>query len=71
MMSGTQEVGTAVKQSRGCCGDDCCGGSASVEAPTAKGQRFLNDLLEGFLAPRAAGPRERVISIYSTGIARP
>ena len=40
-------------------------------APTAKGQRFLNDLLEGFLAPRAPGPRDRVISIYSTGTARP
>ena len=37
-MSGTQEVGTAVKQSRGCCGDDCCSESASVEAPKAKGQ---------------------------------
>jgi oxygen-independent coproporphyrinogen-3 oxidase len=40
-------------------------------APTAKGQRFLNDLLEGFLAPRAAGARGRVISICSPGTARP
>lgn len=31
--------------------------------PTPKGRRFLNDLLEGFLAPRAA---PRVISIAST-----
>jgi putative oxygen-independent coproporphyrinogen III oxidase len=37
--------------------------------PTAKGQRFLNDLLEGFLAP--AQPARRVISISSPGTARP
>jgi putative oxygen-independent coproporphyrinogen III oxidase len=39
-------------------------------APTPKGQRFLNDLLEGFLAPPAAKPR-RVISICSPGTSRP
>jgi oxygen-independent coproporphyrinogen-3 oxidase len=39
-------------------------------APTAKGQRFLNDLLEGFLAPAASKPA-RVINIASPGTARP
>ncbi len=38
-------------------------------APTAKGQRFLNDLLETFLAAPAA-PAPRVINIYSPGTAR-
>ena len=37
--------------------------------PTAKGQRFLNDLLEGFLAPRDEEPRGRVISISPLGTA--
>jgi coproporphyrinogen III oxidase-like Fe-S oxidoreductase len=40
-------------------------------APTAKGQRFLNDLLEKFLAAPPPGPRARVISICSRGTARP
>jgi putative oxygen-independent coproporphyrinogen III oxidase len=40
-------------------------------APTARGQRFLNDLLEVFLAAPAAEPRSRVISISSRGTARP
>jgi oxygen-independent coproporphyrinogen-3 oxidase len=40
-------------------------------APTPKGQRFLNDLLEGFLAAAPAKPPARVISIYSPGTARP
>ena len=39
--------------------------------PTAKGQRFLNDLLEEFLAPPDAKPAERVINISSPGTARP
>ena len=39
--------------------------------PTAKGQRYLNDLLEGFLAPRAARAGARVINIASPGTARP
>ena len=39
-------------------------------APSARGQRFLNDLLEKFLdAP--AKPAARVINIYSPGTARP
>jgi len=37
--------------------------------PTPKGQRFLNELLEGFLAP--AQPARRVINICSPGTARP
>lgn len=40
-------------------------------APTARGQRFLNDLLEGFLTVPAARPAGRVISIASPGTARP
>ena len=39
--------------------------------PTARGQRFLNDLLEGFLEPSNARPAGRVISIVSPGTARP
>jgi oxygen-independent coproporphyrinogen-3 oxidase len=39
--------------------------------PSAKGQRFLNDLLEGFLPAEGAKPAARVISISSTGTARP
>ena len=39
--------------------------------PSAKGQRFLNDLLEGFLAPAAARPAARVINIASPGTSRP
>jgi len=39
--------------------------------PTPKGQRFLNDLLEMFLAPQAdAKPAARVINISSPGTAR-
>jgi oxygen-independent coproporphyrinogen-3 oxidase len=40
-------------------------------APTSKGQRFLNDLLEGFLDATPAKSPARVISIYSPGTARP
>ena len=40
-------------------------------APTPKGQRFLNDLLEGFLGAPPAKPPARVISISSPGTARP
>ena len=40
-------------------------------APTPKGQRFLNDLLEGFLGPAPGKPPARVISICSPGTARP
>ena len=36
--------------------------------PTRRGQRFLNDLLEAFLAP---APRKRVISISPRGTGRP
>jgi oxygen-independent coproporphyrinogen-3 oxidase len=40
--------------------------------PTGKGQRFLNDLLEMFLAPQADGrPAQRVINIASPGTDRP
>jgi oxygen-independent coproporphyrinogen-3 oxidase len=39
-------------------------------APTPKGQRFLNDLLEGFLGPAPGKPPARVISICSPGTAR-
>ena len=39
-------------------------------APTARGRRFLNDLLERFLAPRAPGARRTTISICSVGTAR-
>ena len=40
--------------------------------PTPRGQRFLNDLLEPFLAPAAPpAPARRVISISSPGTARP
>jgi oxygen-independent coproporphyrinogen-3 oxidase len=39
-------------------------------APSARGRRFLNDLLERFLAPRTAGAR-RTINICSSGTARP
>jgi oxygen-independent coproporphyrinogen-3 oxidase len=39
--------------------------------PSARGQRFLNDLLEGFLSSEAAKPAARVISIVSPGTARP
>jgi putative oxygen-independent coproporphyrinogen III oxidase len=39
-------------------------------APTPKGQRFLNDLLEGFLGAAPAKPA-RVIRIVSPGTARP
>jgi oxygen-independent coproporphyrinogen-3 oxidase len=38
--------------------------------PTLRGQRFLNELLEKFLAAPAASPR-RVISICSVGTSRP
>ena len=38
-------------------------------APTAKGQRFLNDLLEGFLAPGPGARPARTISIVSGGTA--
>ena len=40
-------------------------------APSAKGRRFLNDLLEKFLEAPAARSRQRVISICSAGTARP
>jgi len=40
-------------------------------APTARGQRFLNDLLEPFLEPAPARPAARVINISSPGTARP
>ena len=40
-------------------------------APSAKGRRFLNDLLEGFLAAAPARPAGRVINISSPGTARP
>jgi oxygen-independent coproporphyrinogen-3 oxidase len=40
-------------------------------APTERGQRFLNDLLEPFLSPQPARPAARVISISSPGTARP
>ena len=40
-------------------------------APTARGRRFLNDLLERFLAAGAAKPGARVINISSAGTARP
>jgi coproporphyrinogen III oxidase-like Fe-S oxidoreductase len=39
--------------------------------PSAKGQRFLNDLLEGFLSAEPAKPAARVINISSPGTARP
>jgi oxygen-independent coproporphyrinogen-3 oxidase len=39
--------------------------------PSARGRRFLNDLLEGFLAPGPARPAGRVINIASAGTARP
>ena len=40
--------------------------------PTERGRRFLNDLLEPFLAPAPApSPRARVISICSPGTSRP
>ena len=39
--------------------------------PSAKGQRFLNDLLEGFLAAANPRPAGRVINISSPGTARP
>ncbi|MEO5694439.1 MAG: radical SAM family heme chaperone HemW [Usitatibacter sp.] len=39
-------------------------------APTARGQRFLNDLLETFLAAPVAAPKRRVISICSPGTGR-
>jgi len=40
-------------------------------APSAKGRRFLNDLLEKFLEAPPEERRQRVISIYSAGTARP
>jgi putative oxygen-independent coproporphyrinogen III oxidase len=40
-------------------------------APSAKGRRFLNDLLERFLEAPPAQGRRRSISIYSAGTARP
>jgi oxygen-independent coproporphyrinogen-3 oxidase len=40
-------------------------------APTAKGRRFLNDLLERFLVPAGRGGPARVINISSAGTARP
>ena len=40
--------------------------------PTERGRRFLNDLLEPFLAPAPSpSPRARVISICSPGTSRP
>jgi len=39
--------------------------------PTERGRRFLNDLLEPFLAPAPAKPAARVINISSPGTARP
>jgi oxygen-independent coproporphyrinogen-3 oxidase len=39
--------------------------------PTAKGQRFLNDLLESFLEPRADNARAKVINIAPRGTVRP
>ena len=39
--------------------------------PSARGRRFLNDLLEGFLAPGPARAAGRVINIASAGTARP
>ena len=39
--------------------------------PTERGQRFLNDLLEPFLAPPPSRPAARVINISSPGTARP
>jgi len=40
-------------------------------APSARGRRFLNDLLERFLEAPPAESRRRLISIYSAGTARP
>jgi putative oxygen-independent coproporphyrinogen III oxidase len=39
--------------------------------PTARGRRFLNDLLERFLPEREARPAPRTISIVSKGTGRP
>lgn len=39
--------------------------------PTERGQRFLNDLLEGFLPGEGAAQAPRVINIASRGTARP
>jgi putative oxygen-independent coproporphyrinogen III oxidase len=39
--------------------------------PTARGQRFLNDLLERFLPGDGIAPAPRVINIVSRGTARP
>jgi oxygen-independent coproporphyrinogen-3 oxidase len=39
--------------------------------PSRKGRRFLNDLLEGFLAPAQPKAAGRVINIASPGTARP
>ncbi|HUQ27554.1 MAG TPA: radical SAM family heme chaperone HemW [Usitatibacter sp.] len=39
--------------------------------PSARGRRFLNDLLEGFLVPAQPGAAGRVINIASPGTARP
>ena len=39
--------------------------------PSDKGRRFLNDLLEGFLAPARPKAAGRVINIVSPGTARP
>ncbi|HSJ96820.1 MAG TPA: hypothetical protein VLC53_07105, partial [Myxococcota bacterium] len=39
--------------------------------PSALGRRFLNDLLEPFLAPRPDAPPARVISIASPRPSRP
>jgi len=39
--------------------------------PTPRGQRFLNELLEGFLASGERRPAARVINIASPGTARP
>ena len=40
-------------------------------APSARGRRFLNDLLERFLEAPPAQGRRRSINIYSAGTARP
>ena len=39
--------------------------------PTPRGQRFLNSLLEEFLAPAGERAPKRVINIYSAGTGRP
>jgi oxygen-independent coproporphyrinogen-3 oxidase len=40
-------------------------------APTARGRRFLNDLLEAFLEAPPEGRRRKTLSICSAGTARP